>query len=70
MGVYRPLPSRKNKLTDAMFHEEFPDLLDVSNNLTGKCITLGDMSVHFDSPKNPCTAELLSSLDMLIFLRH
>ena len=26
--VYRPPLSRKNKLTDAMFHDEFPDFLD------------------------------------------
>ena len=31
--VYRPLPSRKNKLTDAMFHDEFTDLLDFCDNL-------------------------------------
>ena len=47
--VYRPPPSRKNKLTDAMFHDAFPDLLDFCYNLSGKCIILGDMNVHFDS---------------------
>ena len=62
--VYRPPPSRKNKLTDAMFHDEFPDLLDFCNNLSGNCIILGDMNVHFDSPNNPCTAKLLNSLNM------
>ena len=47
-----------------MFHDEFPDLLDFCNNLSGNCIILGDMNVHFDSPNNPCTAKLLNSLNM------
>ena len=28
LSVYRPLPSRKNKLTNAMFLEQFPDSLE------------------------------------------
>ena len=63
----QPPPNWKNKLTDAMFHDEFPDLLDVCNNLSGKCIILGDVNVHFDSPNNPCTTKLLNSLDMSNF---
>ena len=58
--VYRPPLSRKNKLTDAMFHDEFPDLLDFCNNLSDKCVILGDMNVHVDSPKNLRTAKLFS----------
>ena len=50
-----------------MFHDEFPDSLEFCHNLSGKCIILGDTSVHFDSPKNLCTAKLLSSLDMFNF---
>ena len=50
-----------------MFHDECTDLLDLCNNLSGSCIILGDMNVHFDSPNNPCTAKLLNSLDMFIF---
>ena len=67
MCVHRPPLSRKNKLTDAMFHDKFPDLFDFCNNLSGKCIILGDMNVHSDSPNNSCTAKLLSSLDILNF---
>ena len=65
--VYKPPPSRKNKLTDATFHDTFPDLLDFCNNLSGNCIILGDMNVYFDSPNNPRTAKLLNSLDMFNF---
>ena len=57
----------KNKLTNAMFLDELPDLLDFCNNLSGNCIILGDMNVYFDSPNNPCTAKLLSSFNMFFF---
>ena len=50
-----------------MFHDEFPDLLDFCYNLSGSCIVLGDINVHFDSLNNPCTTKLLNSLDMFNF---
>ena len=34
MCLQAPAQSEKNKLTDAMFHDEFPDLLDVCNNIS------------------------------------
>ena len=50
-----------------MFHDEAPDLSDFCNNLSGKCIILGDMKIHFDFPRNPSATKLLSSLDMFNF---
>ena len=50
-----------------MFHDEFPDLLNVCNNLSGNCIILEDVNVHCDSPNSPYTAKLLNSLDMFNF---
>ena len=44
---------QQQKLTDAMRYDEFPDFLDFCNNLSGKCIILGDMNVHFYSPRTP-----------------
>ena len=46
--VYRPPPSRKNKLSNKMFLDEFPDLLEsyVSCN---RLFVLGDINFHFDS---------------------
>ena len=46
-SVYRPPSSRKNKLSDAVFLDEFPDLLDVCNNPSVKCIIQRDTGVHF-----------------------
>ena len=39
--------SRKNKLSDDVFLDEFPDLLDVCNNPSVKCIIQRDTGVHF-----------------------
>ena len=48
--IYRPPPSKKNKLTDSMFFDEFTDLMDFSNTLSGGTVIVGDMNVHFDRP--------------------
>ena len=36
-------------------------------NVSFLCIILGDRNVRFDSPNEPCSAKLLSSLDMFNF---
>ena len=55
--VYRPPPSRKNKLTNAMFLEQFTDLLE-SYVACDRLFVVGDLNVHFDNPSDPCTAAL------------
>ena len=53
-----------------MFQNEFPDLLDFCNNLSGKCTILGDMAAHFYLKKKrtkDSTVKVVSSLDMLSF---
>nr|KAG5691975.1 hypothetical protein BaRGS_011366 [Batillaria attramentaria] len=62
--VYRPPPSKKNKLTDSLFFDQFPDLLDYCNTLKGNLIILGDFNFHHDLPTNPNTARLLDILNM------
>ena len=57
LSVYRPPPSRKNKLTNAMFLEQFTDLLE-SYVVCDRLFVLGDLNVHFDNPSDPCTATL------------
>ena len=61
--IYRTFPSKKNKLTDAMFHQEFPGLLDYCNTLSGTYIVLGDINFHFDQPQHPSTAKMIELLD-------
>eukprot|EP00745_Piridium_sociabile_P027300 TRINITY_DN439_c0_g1_i27.p1 TRINITY_DN439_c0_g1~~TRINITY_DN439_c0_g1_i27.p1 ORF type:complete len:1128 (+),score=135.82 TRINITY_DN439_c0_g1_i27:139-3522(+) len=62
--VYRPPPNRKNKLSDSMFLEQFPDLLELVNTLSGDIVLLGDFNFHFDCPSNPSTSKLLDLLYM------
>ena len=57
LSVYRPPPSRKNKLTNAMFLEQFTDLLE-SYVACDRLFVVGDLNVHFDNPSDPCTAAL------------
>ena len=57
LSVYRPPPSRKNKLTNAMFLEQFTDLLE-SYVACDRRFVVGDLNVHFDNPSDPCTAAL------------
>ena len=51
--IYCPPPTLKNKLSFTLFLEEFPNLLDFSNSITGKTIILGDFNLHFDQPNSP-----------------
>ncbi|WP_419587514.1 endonuclease/exonuclease/phosphatase family protein, partial [Thiolapillus sp.] len=44
--LYRPPPNRKNKLTDSLFFEQFPDLLEHCNSLAGNSFILGDFNFH------------------------
>ena len=46
--LYRPPPNRRNNLTDSMFTEQLPDLLDYIDYLPGFVCLVGDMNIHFD----------------------
>ena len=62
--VYRPPPSRQNKLTNAMFLEQFSDLLE-SYVSCDRLFVVGDLNVHFDKPSDPTTSALNVVLDNL-----
>ena len=57
--LYRPPPSKKNKLTDSLFVEEFPDFLEYANSLKGSLLIVGDFNFHFDNPTQLYTAKIL-----------
>ena len=59
--LYRPPPNRRNNLTDSMFTEQLPDLLDYVNSLPG---FVGDMNIHFDNPLQSLTKQKLSTLSL------
>ena len=62
--LYRPPPNRRNNLTDSMFTEQLPDLLDYVNSLPGLVCLVGDMNVHFDNPLQSLTKQTLSTLSL------
>ena len=60
--LYRPPPNRRNNLTDSMFTEQLPDLLDYVNNLPGFVCLVGDMNIQFDNPLQSLTKQTLITL--------
>ena len=60
--LYRPPPSRRNKLKDSMFTDQLPELLDYTNTLHGHICLTGDANIHFD-----CVNETLTkrTVDLL-----
>ena len=62
--LYRPPPIRRNNLTDSMFTEQLPDLLDYVNNLPGFVCLVGDMNIHFDNPLQSLTKQTLTTLSL------
>ena len=62
--LYRPPPNRRNNLTDFMFTEQLPDLLDYVNNLPGFVCLVGDMNIHFDNPLQSLTKQTLTTLSV------
>ena len=49
-GMYRPVPSQKNKLTPNMFINELPDFLEFVHDLPGTLLLVGDFNFHFNKP--------------------
>ena len=60
----KPPPNRRNNLTDSMFTEQLPDLLDYVNNLPGFVCLVGDMNIHFDNPLQSLTKQTLTTLSL------
>ena len=62
--LYRPPPDLRNNLTDSMFTEQLPDLLDYVNNLPGFVCLVGDMNIHFYNPLQSLTKQTLTTLSL------
>ena len=62
--LYRTPPNRRNNLTDSMFTEQLPDLLDYVNHLSGFVCLVGDMNFHFDNPLQSLTKQTLTTLSL------
>ena len=60
--LYRPPPSRSNRLTDSCLFSEFSFLLDLCNTLSSSSIIL-DLSVHLNMPTNHLVLKIYSLLN-------
>ena len=59
-----PKSANKNKLTDSLFLDQFPELLDYCNVLHGKLCILGDLNFHVKNPNNRSASRLKDLLVM------
>ena len=62
--LYHPPPNRRNNLTDSMFTEQLPDLLDYVNSLPGFVCLVGDINIHFDNSLQSLTKQTLTTLSL------
>lgn len=62
--LYRPPPSKKNKLSKAMFLEEFADLLERRSLASGKLIIVGDFNFHWGGNDAADFKDLLASFNL------
>ena len=62
--LYCPPPNPQNNLTDSMFTEQLPDLLDYVNNPPGFVCLVGDMNIHFDNQLQSLTKQTLTTLSL------
>ena len=62
--LYRPPANRRNNITNSMFTEQLPDLLDYVNSLPGLVCLIGDMNIHFDNPLQSLTKQTLRTLSL------
>ena len=62
--LYRPPPNRRSNLTDSMFTEQLPDLLDYVNNLPEFVYLVGDINIHFDNALQSLTKQTLTALSL------
>ena len=62
--LYCPPQNRRKNLTDSMFTEQLPELLDYVNRLPGFVCLVGDMNIHFDNPLQLLTKQTLTSLSL------
>lgn len=61
--IYRPPPSKKNKLTTSMFYTDFSKLIETLTNSKQPLLISGDFNFHLDNTANPDTMKFMDLLD-------
>lgn len=62
-NLYRTFPSKKNKLTDSLFLQEFQEMLDHCNSIHSSSIIYGDLNFHYDEPNRSNTSKMINILE-------
>ena len=69
--IYRPPPSKKNKLTIPTFFEEFSQLaLMLMEDCTHPLAIVGDFNFHLDTPNNQDALKFNDLLDFMNLVQH
>jgi len=68
--VYRPPPSKKNKLTPAMFFQEFADFLEIQTLTKGKLLLVGDFNFHVDVKNDNKAIQFVSLIEAAGLKQH
>ena len=68
--IYRPPPSKKNKLTTSMFFTEFHDVLELMSQHEQPLLIAGDFNFHLDDTTNCDTIKFMDILDSANLSQH
>ncbi|XP_022778991.1 uncharacterized protein LOC111320602 [Stylophora pistillata] len=69
--IYRPPPSKKNKLTTLIFFEEFSQLVEIlTEDCTHPLAIVGDFNFHVDTPNNQDALKFNDLLDSMNLVQH
>ena len=68
--MYRPLCSKKNRLTNVTFNEEFGKLVCKVTTSNNNLIILGDFNIHFVNAQDRDSKLLIRLLDSLDLCQH
>ena len=70
LTIYRPPPSKENKLTPKMFFKDFSTLLESVSIYQGNVLMLGDFNFHVDVPDDYNASKFLDLLDSAGLQQH
>ena len=68
--IYRPPPSKKNKLTDTIFIDEFSEFIGKIAILPEKTLIIGDFNFHWDAPTKSSAKIFVDIIKSAGFIQH
>ena len=70
LTIYRPPPSRKNKLTAAHFFSDFSTLLEGITSEPNRIVLAGDFNIHIDDPTDTNAQTFTELIDSAGLQQH